>query len=101
MTAAFQGAILSILATDATFTSPSVAVDSFTRTQSRNDVFFSMFLPSDTTDWRGNIKKLKVDITTEWLPWLIKTGAPAINSSTGAIISDGIYLLEFERRWRG
>jgi type IV pilus assembly protein PilY1 len=87
LTAAFQGAILNILATDATFTSPSVAVDSFTRTQSRNDVFFSMFLPSDTTDWRGNIKKLKVSINNGSATLVDKNNAPAIDSSTGNILS--------------
>ena len=87
LTTAFQGAILSILATDATFTSPSVAVDSFTRTQSRNDVFFSMFKPGDTTDWPGNIKKLKVDITNGVATLVDKNANSAIDPATGEILS--------------
>ncbi len=54
----FQGAISTILSTDATFTSPAVAADTFDRTESRNEVFFGMFTPSKEADWRGNIKRL-------------------------------------------
>lgn len=62
LTAAFQGAITSILSTSSTFTAPSVAVDTFTRTESRNEVFFAMFEPQRGTDWPGNIKKLRIQI---------------------------------------
>lgn len=63
LAAAFQGAITAILATAGSFTAPSVAVDTFTRTESRNEVFFAMFEPQEGTDWPGNIKKLRIDIT--------------------------------------
>jgi type IV pilus assembly protein PilY1 len=59
---AFQGAVTGILSTSSTFTAPSVAVDTFTRTESRNEVFFAMFEPRAGTDWPGNIKKLRIDI---------------------------------------
>jgi type IV pilus assembly protein PilY1 len=90
LTAAFQGAIASILETDATFTSPSVAVDSFTRTQSRDDIFFSMFVPKQRIDWPGNIKKLKLSLdATICAPdsacLVDKDDVPAINTATGAI----------------
>lgn len=61
LTAAFQGAITSILATDSTFTSPAVAANNFTRTETRNEVFFAMFRPTNGTNWPGNIKKLRID----------------------------------------
>ena len=61
LTAAFQGAIVGILSRATTFTSPAVAVDTFTRTQSRDEVFYAMFKPDDTVDWIGNIKKLKLN----------------------------------------
>lgn len=60
---AFQGAITSILSSSSAFTAPSVAVDTFTRTESRNEVFFAMFEPQKGTDWPGNIKKLRISIT--------------------------------------
>jgi len=49
------------LATDITsFTSPVVAVDTFSRTKSLNDVFFPMFNPNNKVNWNGNIKKLNL-----------------------------------------
>ena len=88
LTAAFQGAILAILSTDSTFTSPSVAVDSFNRTQSRNDVYFAMFKPIETTDWRGNIKKLKLAISNGTARLEDRDGDAAIDPSNGQIKVD-------------
>lgn len=62
LTASFTDIILGILSSESTFTSPAVAVDTFTRTQSRNDVFYAMFEPGTSTDWWGNIKKFKLEI---------------------------------------
>ena len=61
LTEAFQGAIVGILSQATTFTSPAVAVDTFNRTQSRDEVFYAMFKPRSSVDWIGNIKKLKLD----------------------------------------
>lgn len=65
LAAAFQGALTSILSQSSAFTAPSVAVDTFTRTESRNEVFFAMFEPQRGTNWPGNIKKLRIDIGTD------------------------------------
>ncbi|MFV0277201.1 MAG: pilus assembly protein [Parahaliea sp.] len=84
LTKAFQGALVSILSKETTFTSPSVAVNSFTRTQSRNEVFYAMFKPGDTVDWIGNIKKLKID-SADQVKLVDANGATAIDPSTGYI----------------
>lgn len=84
---AFSATLLSILETDATFTSPAVAVDTFTRTQSRNDVFFAMFTPSNTVDWPGNIKKLRLSISNGVANFVDETGDNAIDPVSG-LISD-------------
>ncbi|MEM1110594.1 MAG: hypothetical protein AAGI11_01685 [Pseudomonadota bacterium] len=63
LTASFQQIILGILSSESTFTSPAVAVDSFSRTQSRDDVFFAMFEPTSDANWSGNIKKLKLAVS--------------------------------------
>lgn len=85
LTAAFQGAILSILSTDSTFTSPAVAVDTFTRVQSRNEVFFAMFKPDSTMNWPGNIKRLDIAFDSGEAVLEDKNGQPAIDTSTGLI----------------
>jgi len=60
LTNAFQGAISEILSSESSFTSPAVAVDTFSRTESRNEVFFAMFKPSQEVNWKGNIKRLNL-----------------------------------------
>ena len=76
---AFQGAIVGILSQATTFTSPAVAVDTFNRTQSRDEVFYAMFTPSATVDWIGNIKKLKLDAKA----LIDSAGQPAVDGTTG------------------
>ncbi|MFT5709764.1 MAG: type IV pilus assembly protein PilY1 [Halioglobus sp.] len=83
LTAAFSGAIYNILASDSSFTSPAVAVDTFTRTRSRNDVFYAMFKPSEEINWIGNIKKLKLSMTATGAVLVDSLGAAAIDASTG------------------
>ena len=60
LTAAFQGALGEIMKRTSTFVSPSVAVNSFNRTESVDDVYYAMFLPDDSSLWSGNLKKLKI-----------------------------------------
>ncbi|AQA17922.1 hypothetical protein BST95_06400 [Halioglobus japonicus] len=84
---AFQGALVGILSRETTFTSPAVAVDTFTRTRSRDEVFYAMFEPSLTVDWIGNIKKLKVKIDGDSAVIVQADGTtPAIDSASGDIL---------------
>ncbi len=53
-----------ILDTSATFTSPTVAVNAFNRTQNLNDLFITVFKPTDSLRWPGNVKKYRLDPTT-------------------------------------
>lgn len=87
LTNAFQGAIVGILSKETTFTSPAVAVDTFTRTRSSDEVFYAMFQPAPTVDWIGNIKKLRLNANKV----LVDAGADgvepaaALNAETGEI----------------
>lgn len=88
LSTAFSSAILDILEDDSSFTSPAVAVDTFTRTQSRNDVFFAMFKPDSGVNWPGNIKKLKIDISSGSAKLVDSTSPvplPAIDPVSGQI----------------
>jgi type IV pilus assembly protein PilY1 len=42
------------------FAAPAVAVNAFNRTQTLNDLYISMFQPSSTKHWPGNVKKYHV-----------------------------------------
>ena len=82
---AFQGAIINILATDTTFTSPAVAIDTFSNTHSRDEVFYAMFRPGERVDWSGNIKKLKLKTDVNGTRLVDMNGASALDPGTGAI----------------
>ncbi len=54
-----------ILLENASFTSPSVAVNAFNRTQHRNDLYFSMFKPDLSYRWKGNLKRYRLAPTED------------------------------------
>tara|TARA_R110001592_G_scaffold215025_2_gene468343 strand:+ start:123394 stop:127017 length:3624 start_codon:yes stop_codon:yes gene_type:complete len=81
----FRGFLGDILSKDSSFTSPVVAVDTFTRTESRNEVFFAMFTPETTADWPGNIKRLNIDFSSGDGVFVDKDGVAAIDPATGEI----------------
>jgi type IV pilus assembly protein PilY1 len=77
---AMSNIVTSILTTNTTFTSPTVAVNSFNRTQNLSDLFINVFRPSGRTHWPGNLKKfrLRTDSTI-----IDSAGVPAIDPATG------------------
>lgn len=83
--AAFQGAITSILSKSSSFSSPAVAVNNYTRTESRNEAYYAMFLPQAGTNWPGNIKKLSISASGGTATLRDSKGAVAINASSGQI----------------
>ena len=87
LAAAFEAALLEILEDPGTFTSPAIAVDSFNRTRSRDDLILAMYKPSNGTRWSGNIKKLKVNVDSLTGKAEIQdaNGQPAIDNTTGQI----------------
>lgn len=57
---ALSDALLTIMKTNASFTSPSIASNNFDRTQTFDSAYYAMFLPGSGPRWSGNLKKLKV-----------------------------------------
>ena len=55
-----QKALSEILAVNTTFTAPSVATNSFDRTETLDSAYYGMFIPDTGAKWRGNLKKLKL-----------------------------------------
>jgi type IV pilus assembly protein PilY1 len=51
--------VTEILQTNTTFTAPSVSVNAFNRTQTLDDIYVSLFRPSEDVHWPGNVKKYK------------------------------------------
>ena len=63
LTEAFSEIISKILEQTTTFTSPTVAVNAFNRTQNLNYLYMSVFKPSTSYRWLGNIKKYRITPT--------------------------------------
>lgn len=60
LTEAFTEIISRILSQTTTFTAPTVAVNAFNRTQNLNYLYMSVFKPSTSYRWLGNIKKYRI-----------------------------------------
>ncbi len=58
--ASLQKALSSILEVTTSFTAPSVATNSFDRTESQDSAYYGMFIPESGAKWKGNLKKLKL-----------------------------------------
>jgi type IV pilus assembly protein PilY1 len=78
---ALTNILVEILDQDLSFSSPSVAVNAFNRTQNLSDLFISVFRPTANRHWHGNLKKYELrpgDATI-----IDANAAPAINPNTG------------------
>jgi len=78
-----------VLNVSTTFTTASVGVNAFNRTQTRDDLYFALFAPKETLRWEGNLKKFKlaVDNSDAENPRVIikgqDAGGSAVDESTG------------------
>lgn len=81
LTLALQEIVTEVLATSASFAAPSIAVNSFNRAESLNQLYVSVFKPDEKMRWSGNLKRYHLngqDIRDA-------TGANAVDPATGFI----------------
>jgi type IV pilus assembly protein PilY1 len=79
LTDVFNQIFSQVLKTNTTFSAPAVAVNAFNRTQTLNDLYFSVFTPKAAYHWPGNVKKYKVvggNVVDQ-------NGAAAVDGTTG------------------
>ena len=57
----FNKILANALQTNTTFSSPAVSVNAFNRSTHLDDLYFTLFKPSDGNHWSGNLKKYKLD----------------------------------------
>ncbi len=57
---AFKQLFADVLSRTTSFAAPSLSVNAFNRLEDRNEVYFSLFEPSDKGAWPGNIKKYQL-----------------------------------------
>ena len=73
-----------ILKVNSTFSSPAVSVNAFNRATNLEDLYFTLFKPTDGERWEGNLKKFKLEFDANKLPFVAdKNHNPAIDSVTG------------------
>jgi type IV pilus assembly protein PilY1 len=60
---ALTNILVNILEKDQTFSSPTVAVNAFNRTQNLSDLFITVFRPTGRPHWAGNLKKYTLSPT--------------------------------------
>lgn len=60
LSTALSGIVLSIFDNVGTFAAPAVPVNAFNRSENLSDVFLSVFQPTDTARWLGNLKKYRL-----------------------------------------
>ncbi|MFM7067517.1 MAG: pilus assembly protein [Gammaproteobacteria bacterium] len=81
LASAFQAIVTEILDINTTFSSPTVSVNAFNRTQNLNDIYVTVFRPSLKALWPGNLKKYQIDPVTGDIEDVL--GRPAVNPDTG------------------
>ncbi|HSL68703.1 MAG TPA: hypothetical protein VK864_00610, partial [Longimicrobiales bacterium] len=74
--------VTEIMNVNTTFTAPSVSVNAFNRTQTLDDLYVSVFHPSGSYRWPGNIKKYRLSEGQI----VDANGAPAVDPQTGFFI---------------
>jgi type IV pilus assembly protein PilY1 len=58
----FTQIITEIQAVNSTFTAPAVSVNAFNRVTNREELFFTLFRPSDAPVWTGNLKRYRLGL---------------------------------------
>ncbi|MDH5274868.1 MAG: PilC/PilY family type IV pilus protein [Gammaproteobacteria bacterium] len=84
LSAALSGIVLSIFDNVGTFAAPAVPVNAFNRTQNLSEVYVSVFQPTETARWLGNLKKYR--LSDDGL--VGQDGRPVIDPVTGLFARD-------------
>jgi type IV pilus assembly protein PilY1 len=58
---AFQDIVRNVSETASTFTTPAVGINAFNRTQTLDELYVSVFQPSERLRWFGNLKKYRIE----------------------------------------
>jgi type IV pilus assembly protein PilY1 len=61
LTTALTNIVNKIVTGSSTFVAPAVAVNAFNRTESLSDLYISVFQPTQTYHWPGNLKKYRLE----------------------------------------
>ncbi len=88
LASAFSEILDNIIERDTTFTAPAVAVNTFNRLTHRDELFISMFRPSNNPHWPGNLKRYRLNNSGGEKAIYDATNRPAINPDTDTFYDD-------------
>jgi len=85
LSTALTNILTDILFKPATFSAPTVSVNSFNRTRNLNDLFVALFEPSNKQHWPGNLKRYRVNPDTDEI--VDANGNAAVDPDSGFFVS--------------
>lgn len=87
---AFNNILQEVLATNTTFVNTTAPVNSFNRQDNKDQLYFSLFVPSKSDRWVGNLKRYRFGIPAGESSYAIldADGSKAINPITGFFASN-------------
>ena len=80
---ALYAVVNEVVISNASFTSPAVSINSFNRTQNLNELYMSVFRPSVSQRWKGNVKKYTLSPNGDILG---RNGTLAVNALKGVFL---------------
>ena len=87
---AFKSILQEVLSTNTTFVNTTAPVNSFNRQDNKDQLYFSLFRPSESDRWVGNLKRYRFGIPANESSYAIldADGTKAINPATGFFASN-------------
>lgn len=88
LVSAFTNIITEILAVNTTFTAPAVSVNAFNRTVHLNQLYFTIFKPSERPHWDGNVKRFDLALKNGAVEIVDQENDLAVDANTGFFADD-------------
>ena len=65
------------------FTAPSVSVNAFNSLELSDELYYAVFKPNKKSDWAGNLKRYRLELSNDGATILGQDDLPAIDNTTG------------------
>jgi type IV pilus assembly protein PilY1 len=65
------------------FTAPSVSVNAFNSLELSDELYYAVFKPNKKSDWAGNLKRYRLELSDDGASILGQDDLPAIDNTTG------------------
>lgn len=83
LTNAFDDIVQSALATNTSFVNSSAPINSFERSENIDQLYYSLFRPSENDRWAGNLKRYRLKTVGDVATVVDANGTAAVDTNTG------------------